>query len=488
MKYKILGIFVMAVMLVSVTAMAFLDSGQALTRVHQHQEARQPDADCSCDGSRLCTHLPLVIIDTQGKEIPGAPVGSEEDGNDTFTLTEDGDTMLQAGLKIVDHQDANNHPDDEATLESRMDIRVRGNSSRYFDKKSYLIRLTDDSGEKKRTESVMGMDAYDEWVLYGPYLDKSLIRNYMWYNIAGEIMDYAPNVRFCEVVLNGEYQGLYLMVESINSSGEARLKLSEPEENAAQVSYVLRLDRGSSNPLKNIQTFSQYAYRTVQAMDIVYPRTGELTEERIDYISKDFSDFEKSLYSYDYDTGQYKWQNWADADSFIDYFLINEFTCNYDAGSLSTYIYKDVRGKYKLCIWDFNSACDNYQESQTTPQRFEMQHTIWYFMMSKDEDFVEPLIARYHNLRETYFSDAYLEDYIDETVAYLGPAIERNFEVWGYTLEEDLIEPAERNPRSHEEAVQQIKDFCRERGAWMDAHIETLLQYCHESKIKRFNH
>ena len=43
------------------------------------------------------------------------------------------------------------------------------------------------------------MDPHHEWVLHGPFLDKTLIRNYMWYNIAGEIMDYAPNVRFCEV-------------------------------------------------------------------------------------------------------------------------------------------------------------------------------------------------------------------------------------------------------------------------------------------------
>ena len=82
-------------------------------------------------------------------------------------------------------------------------IRVRGNSSRYFDKKNYLIRLTDDTGKYENHE-VMGMEPHYEWALHGPYLDKSLIRNYMWYNIAGEMMDYAPNVRFCEVIVNGE--------------------------------------------------------------------------------------------------------------------------------------------------------------------------------------------------------------------------------------------------------------------------------------------
>ena len=51
--------------------------------------------------------------------------------------------------------------------------------------------------------------------------------------------------------------------------------------------------------------------------------------------------------------------------SFVDYFILNEFTCNYDAGWLSTYVYKDIGGKYKMVLWDFNSSCDNYTESVT---------------------------------------------------------------------------------------------------------------------------
>ena len=487
MKYKVTGLLAAVVMLALILVIAFFDQDQEIPRYHQHQSARQPQEGCSCDGSQLCTHLPLVIIDTGGEKIPGEPIQNGQ-GKTTFTVAADGSDTIDADLRIVDHEDKNNHPGDEADLESRMEIRVRGNSSRYFDKKSYLLKLTSDSGEKKREESVMGMDKFDEWILYGPYLDKSLIRNYMWYNIAGEIMDYAPNVRFCEVIVNDKYQGLYLMVESIDSSESARLKLSEPEDDATQVSFALRLDRGSSNPLRNISSFTQYAYRTLQAMDIVYPRPSELTADRRRYIENSFSDFEKSLYSYDYDTGEYKWQNWADEDSFIDYFLLNEFTCNYDAGSLSTYIYKDVRGKYRMCIWDFNSACDNYENSVTTPQRFELQGSVWFYMLMKDEDFVNGVIDRYRSLRETYFSDDYIDRYIDETIDYLGPAVERNFQVWGYTFKKEMIKPAERNPESHEEAVQQIKDFCHERGEWMDENIETLLQYCHESKVKKFNH
>ena len=63
-------------------------------------------------------------------------------------------------------------------------------------------------------------------------------------------MDYAPNVRFCEVLLNGVYQGLYVMTETVSSGADARLKLTEPSKDTVQTSYALRLDRGSGNEVK----------------------------------------------------------------------------------------------------------------------------------------------------------------------------------------------------------------------------------------------
>ena len=176
-------------------------------------------------------------------------------------------------------------------------------------------------------------------------------------------------------------------------------------------------------------------------------------------------------------------------DSFIDYFLINELTCNYDAGWLSTYIYKDTAGLFHLCLWDMNSACDNYRESSIDTQSFQMQNCLWYFMLTKDEDFIDALIDRYWELRETYFSEEYLNQYIDDTISYLGDAVDRNYKVWGYAFEKesDLLIPTERNPRSYEQAVAQLKGFLTKRIAWIDENIDTLRQYSAESKVKKFN-
>lgn len=488
MKYRIMGAAAAAVMLLAAFGASSLLPDNDEARVHQHLTARGPDAGCDCDGSELCTHLPLVLIDTGGEEIPGEPIVGPENEELGVTLTSEGEAMLAAHISIISREDRNHHPSDEPDLESDTLIRVRGNSSRYFDKKNYLLRLTDADGSY-RSEQVMGMDAHYEWALHGPYLDKSLIRNYMWYNITAEFMGYTPNVRFCEVILNGEYLGLYVMVETITSGEGSRLNLTEPIDGANQTGYIVRLDRGSSTELKNIATFTNFSLRSLMQMNIVYPRSGALTPELTEAIAQDFSDFEKALYSYDYDTDDYGYFHDIDVQSFADYFLINEFTANYDAGWLSTYLYRDVGEKYKMVIWDFNSACDNYTQSTMAPQHFEMQSCVWFYMLIKDEDFVERVIDRYWELRDSWLNEDYLIGYIDDTVDYLGPAIERNFEVWGYTFAEYRpLVPDDRNPAGYEEAIDQLKEFIYKRGTWMDEYIEALRQYCHESKVKKFNH
>lgn len=487
MKYKLTGILAAVLMLATAFIATAQDSDNPRNRIHQHRTARQPDAGCSCNGEELCTHLPLVIIDTNGADIPGEPIGREDEIPVKTTKTAEGEEMLKAHIRVMSDDAHNHHPSDQPDLESDMEIRIRGNSSRYFDKKGYLIRLIDENGKHKEKE-VMGMPAHYEWALHGPFLDKSLIRNYMWYNIAGELMEYSPNVRFCEVILNGQYKGLYVMMETITNGEDCRLNITKPIGDTNKTGYLLRVDRGSNTPVKNIETFTNYTYRNLQSVDIQYPRSGDLTPEMADAIAWDFSNFEKSLYSFDYDTHDYGYQHNINVQSFVDYFVLNEFTTNYDAGSLSTYIYRDIGGKYNMVIWDFNSACDNYRETTMAPQRFELQGRTWYYMLTKEEAFTDQIIRRYRQLRKSYLSDEYLNQYIDDTVAYLGDAVERNFEVWGYTFDKNMAYGPERNAHSHQEAIEQIKEFIKDRGSWMDENIEVLRQYSHESKNKKFNH
>ena len=420
-----------------------------------------------------------------GKKDP-IPVNITQDG--TFqALLFNGDYKLVTRDKNgpwVNHRDT-------VYLTTLTEIRLRGHSSRHFEKAPYLLNFVDENGEGRDLE-VMGMSAHSDWALYGPYLDKTLIRNYLWYNLSGEIMEWAPNVRYCELILDGEYRGLYLMMETITDGEDCRLDLRDDAYGSSVTGYLLREDRTTEEDLGGIRDPYTYMERSLTVRNdfaIRYPKRSSLTEEMRERIELDYAAFEKALYSYDHDTEDYGYWNFIDEDNFVDYYLINEFSLNIDAGRYSTYLYKDMTGKYKLAVWDFNNACDNYMETETGHSEFLVYDGVWYFMLFKTERFVERVLERYEELRETYFSDEYLMNYIDETLAYLGPAIDRNFEVWGHTFADyrPLI-PDERNPDSFEEAVEQLKHWLHERGEFMDESIHTLNQYAHPSRNKTYNH
>lgn len=489
MKYKLTGLSAVALTLIAIIIISFMMPEDNGKRYHQHIEAEDKEACVHTDGV-LCSHLPIVQIDTYGKEIPGEIIRSPEGYTIGYTMSETGEETIDSKVSVFDNEEKNNHIDDIPQVSSEIRIRIRGNSSRHFEKKGYIVKLITDDGFNN-PQSVMGMDSHHEWALHGPYLDKTLLRNYICYNLAGDIMGYAPNVRFCELVLNGEYQGLYLMTETITAGKEgARLSLSVNKKDNSFSGYLLRLDRGSNTELKNINNFGKYTYRSESVVNIVYPGNDNLTYELADGISDDFSEFEKALYSYDYDSSKFGYEKYIDVDSFVDYFLINEFTSNYDAGSKSTYVYKGVDGKFHMCVWDFNNAFDNYQENETSYRIFTMQDSLWYDMLFRDEKFVERVISRYYELEKLYLNEEYMNGYIDSVIEYLGPAIDRNFEKWGHTFnpEWDRLFDFHRNLRSFDEAVEQIKVYIKNRHEWMNENIETLRQYSAESKIKNYNY
>ena len=271
----------------------------------------------------------------------------------------------------------------------------------------------------------------------------------------------------------------------------ARLELSVNKKDNSFSGYLLRLDRGSNTELKNINNFTIYTYKTDSKVNIVYPGNANLTPFIASEICEDFSDFEKALYSYDYDSEDFGYENYIDVNSFIDYFLINEFTSNYDAGSKSTYMYKGIDGKLHMCVWDFNNAFDNYQENETSYRVFYLQDGLWYDMLFKDEEFVEKVISRYYELEKQYLNEEYMNSYIDSVIEYLGPAIDRNFEKWGHTFLpkwDDRLYDYQINIHSYDEAVSQLKDYIKNRCEWMNENIDSLRQYSAESKVKNYNY
>jgi len=489
LKYKLIGLSAVALMLIAIFFISKSMPEDNGTRYIEHIKKEEKSTCVSHNDDILCTHLPIVNINTNGVEIPGQPIYDENFVVKGYTLAADGTTTIRASLDVINNEKTYNHLTDPKIDMGDIMIRVRGHSSRRFEKANYFIRFINDDGTNN-PQSFIGMDSHHEWAIHGPFLDKTLIRNYMWYNISGEIMEYSPNVRFFELILNGEYRGVYLATEMITAGKEgARLSLEVSKKDNTFSGYALRLDWGDTDEDSKLFPFTNYTTRAKTQHELVYPGTKNMTPELKEAIKNEFSLFEKTLYSYDYNNQKYGYKNYIDIDSFVDYFLINELTANYDAGSLSTYIYKDTSGKYKMCVWDFNSACDAYQEQAMPINEFRLNTSLWFQMLFMDNDFTDRVIERYTELRKTVFSEEYLFGFIDDTVDYLGTAIDRNYNRWGHTFNEkyDLLHPGERNPRNYEESINQLKSFLVKRLAFMDENIESVKQLSAESKTKKYN-
>ena len=480
MKKKVIYIIIALNVLVISIMMNRIGVESSNYRHHQHLESDKDATDK--DSDIFQTHLPLVLIETSGKKIPGSPLF----GGLGKEMAEDGEKDITVSISVIDLKIGKNSLDDEPTLKSLAKIRYRGNSSRYFDKKSYAMQLVLEDGNDNKQE-MLGMPKHDEWVINGPFLDRTLMRNYLAMNLSGEIMEYAPNVRYCELFLNGEYQGVYLFMETI-SKGEDRIDIDKPDKKDIITDYIVRLDReGKGN--QEINDYSLYANKHADsALDIRYPGPSNMTEARKNYIENDISNFERVLYSYDVGDKVKGYKQYIDINEFAEFFIINEFFGDSDAGRFSTFYYKSKRGKLKPIVWDFNNSCDNYMDYPKDEANFTMLDIPVFDALVKEKDFIDAVVSRYRILRKNILSREYVENYIDDTNLWLGKAVNRNYEKWGYVFDlsnydrTNYLTPIDRNYTSHEESVEQLKDYLKRRGRWLDRNITSLYQYTHESR------
>lgn len=406
------------------------------------------------------TTLPVVYIDTQGVRITKeskswvsvAVLNAEEDGSE-HSIMDTPDYELSAMMKY------------------------RGASSySQFDKKQYRIKFYKKEGSSDaRQYSFLGMGRNSEWVLNGPFLDKTLMRNRLVYNLGREIFEWAPDTRYFELFIDGEYQGVYLAVEPV-TNGESRLRLAEFGMLSGETAYIVKRDRVDSevNPLP---VYGKINGKTNNDLFIEYPSVSNITEDQQKWITNDISSFEEALYGNQFDDEKNGYAKYIDVDNFVDYYILNEVVMNYDAGNLSTYVYKELFGKLKLAIWDYNNCYDNYQWFEEDYSAFFLEHNSWFDRLLQDRNFVNKVIERYGELRKSVFSEDYLYKQIDTYQNELGDAVERNYKVWEYIFDIDMLTGRE-DYGDYDSAVSQLKMAINKRLDFLDNNLEQLYENC----------
>ncbi len=405
------------------------------------------------------TNLPVIFIESDevinGEIFVHSKVSIINDDNDgqSHSITDAPDVTINAG------------------------VRYRGASSKHFDKRQYRIKFyKNDKMKNSYDYNLLGMGKSSEWVLHGPFLDKTLARNYMVYNLSSEIMEWAPECKFVELFENGKYKGVYLAVEPV-TNGEGRLRLSKFGLLSGETSYIVSRDREESetDPLKNYGKIGGF---TSNNLYVEHPGRNSITDDQRKWIENDISEFEKALYGDNFADPEKGYAAYIDVDNFVDYFIINEVTMNHDAGNLSTYAYKELGGKLMLAVWDFNNAYDNYQWFDENFSDFYLFESAWFHRLVKDRNFIDKIVERYKALRLKELSTEHMFEYIDNSQQLLGSAIDRNFKVWGYSFYQNQLIGHDRDITSYRAAVSQLKTAIAKRFEFLDEHIGDLYKYC----------
>ncbi len=415
--------------------------------------------------------LPIVKINTGGIPIPDEP-------------------KITAQMQIIDNGPGNLNfiGDDPNGYDGFIGIEIRGSSSQMFPKKSFGLETRDETGENLNV-SLLGMPEENDWILYGPYSDKSMMRNAVAYILARRMGGYAPRCVYCELFINNGYHGLYMLMEKIKRDRyRVDIDRLEPDENDGLPltgGYMISVDKTDNGFQYGPDGWlSSPVPSYPNAMDItfqyVYPDGEDITFQQKGYIQNFIAEVEQTLVGSGFAHTETGYHKYFDASSFVDHLLIRELAKEVDAYRYSTFFFKhndEDGGKFHSGPpWDFNLGFGNvnYWEPgvnpagwvyvDVTPVNWSIMY--WWKRLMEDSYFRNLVRTRWTGLRAGPFSDASILALTDSLAAVMGEARERNFMRWPVLGE--WVWPNYFVGDTWEEERDYLEDFLLDRTAWMD--------------------
>ena len=409
------------------------------------------------------SNLPIVIITTD-----------LDQNNQPLEILDD--PKILASMKIIKRPDGSrNYLSDQNTTaylnyNGRIGIEIRGSSSQALPKKGYGLTTLKVDNVSNNNVSILGMPSENDWILNGLAFDPSLIRDYLSYNLSRQIGEYATRTAYCELVINGEYKGLYILQEKVKSSTNRVnvLKIATTDITTPNITggYITKADKTTGgDPVA--WTMSSYAGWT----DFIHelPKPAAVTTQQNTYIYNQFLNLETTSHANNVDliTG---YPSVIDVPTFVDFMLINELASNADGYQYSTYFHKDRAGKLRAGpIWDFNLTFGN----DLFLWGFDRSHyDVWQFANGGNDGakfwtdlFNNPtykcyLSKRWNELTQPGQPLNYdsLVQYIDQIVASIGEATLREHQKWA-TVPDQVAE------------IDNLKLFILNRISWMTSNL-----------------
>ena len=397
------------------------------------------------------SNLPIVIIDTDG----GVPIPDEP--------------KVLGNMKIIWHQDGSRNYVSDANnpeflnYDGRIGIERRGSSSQMPAKKPYGLETLMDDDITNNNVSLLGMPKENDWVLNALAFDETGMRDFLSYELSEKLGQYASRRVYCEVVINGDYKGLYVFMEKIKVD-DGRVNIEKDG------GYITKIDKDTGGDPIAWQMLENGNSWWPSYVEFIhhYPKPTEITQAQNDYIKSVFFDLAEKAEEHNISIID-GIPSIIDIPSFVDFMMIAEFSSNVDVYTFSTFFHKDRNGKLRAGpVWDYNLAYGHDEFG------YRSRYDVWQFNNQDNNgpkffyDLFNTNKFRCHLARRWFelTSEGNILDYnvlcnrIDEIDEWIAEAVERDNQRWHQMSQ-------------HASKVQEMKDWIQLRINWLNENIGT---------------
>ncbi len=412
------------------------------------------------------TNLPIIIITTSGTINTSA---------------------IQGNFSLINNTSGLNTPTSTPVYTGIIGIKLRGNAiTQSYPKKSYTVETWSTPSVSQDT-SLLGMPSENDWVLLASYPDRSFIRTALSFNLHQKMGRYSPRMKFCEVIINSQYEGIYTFGEKVKrDTGRVNIsKLTTSDNSGVNLTggYIWKMDDEIGAGWTSV-ILPPYASTQHITFNYEYPDAGTITPAQAAY-SKSFVDsFENAMNSANFQDTTLGWRNFASQGSLIDFMIMQEVSRNYEAYRQNTFFYKDKGKKLRFGpLWNgelsyFNTS--NCNSSVDTGWCYNLGAVcgsevklapFWWSKLTTDSVFMDSLKCAYSNYRRSgnALDTITIFHFIDSVNTYLNAqsAVSRNFTqwpIWGIPI---VNEPAPM-PSNYAQEISSLKTAIRKRLLWLD--------------------
>lgn len=430
------------------------------------------------------SNLPIVVINTNNQSIPNEPQIMADMG------------IIYNGVGV-----RNNMTDPFNHYNGKIGIEIRGNYSAGLPQKPYRFETWDVNGNSIDVP-LLGMPSENDWALLATYNDKSFVRNTLANHLFDTMGHYAARSEFVEVILNGEYQGIYMLSETIKRDNDRVdiAKLNQTDITYPQITggYIIKTDYwdNTNSWQTSYSPIDHPGYQIHLVYD--YPAPDMIVPQQQTYIQTFIYDMETALYGPNFTDTANGYRKYISERSFMDYFYVNELARNVDGYKKSCFYYKEKDdsagniGKLKAGpVWDFDWAwkdiwdCSIFQATDGSGWSHHINDCNtdnyspgWMIRFLQDTTFANELNCRWFDLRRNILDTAYMFNYIDSMAAYLNEAQQRHYAYWGHMGAATGTPEVQAPRQSYQEEIDSLKAWITRRIDWMDANMPGTLNGC----------